>query len=378
MKIVTTQSDLSTALSAVAKAIPNRPSHPVLGCFYLSASRSAISVRGFDLRLGIEYNFDADVAEEGEIAIQARPFLDIVSRIPDEEVTLTTTQDPNDDDEPGVITLTSTSGRFQFHTMRPDDFPAFPVSDVTAVEVDAHVFARGVSAVEWSASTEETKQVLTGVQVWLRPDSLELAATDGHRLSVFKDYETGAENEIQIVVPAQAMREIRNAIKQQNPETFVLKCSSTHMEVQIGDRTLITTRLIEGAYPPYWQLIPQQFKGNITLDRGALKSAIVRLSVLANARNNVIRMECDRAQHTVAFAVEAQDVGAGREFMGATISEDPPELIAYNVKYLIDVVSAMQSNEVTFHLNGPTQPVIITPLSGEKLTILTMPVQLRD
>jgi DNA polymerase-3 subunit beta len=139
----------------------------------------------------------------------------------------------------------------------------------------------------------------------------------------------------------------------------------------------LTSRTLEGQYPAYRQLIPRQFERQITIERRLLLSAVERIAVLADQKNNIVKFSIDSINQELALSVDAQDVGSGRELMPAEVSGESIE-IAFNIKYLIDGLKALQSNQIQMQLNTATTPVILTPLGNLKMIYLIMPVQIRS
>ncbi len=452
MKLVCTQSDLNTNLSLVSRAVPSRPTHPVLGNVLLAADKETQQVRltAFDLSLGIQTSFVATVEESGEIAIPAKLLSDIVSRLPDGEVTLEdeegeaasngisaggrdSAQTAPKDLESGInaappqedriiVTLTSTSGRYQMRGMSAGEFPELPqVEAGIAVRLPTEALVEGLRGSLFATSSDETKQVLTGVHLTMQQDSLEFAATDGHRLAVVlttnqestDSVSGGVPEEVAVVtaggsqeqasntsaleftVPARALREIERMLgMRQSTDTVTLHFEQGQIVFQGGDQTLsdseagqtsgslplyyrLTSRTLEGQYPAYRQLIPRQFQRQITIERRQLLSSVERIAVLADQKNNIVKFSIDSVNQQLSLSVEAQDVGSGRESMPAQISGDSID-IAFNVKYLIDGLKALSTSDIQMQMNAANSPVILTPLGGLKMTYLIMPVQLRS
>ncbi|NEO86948.1 MAG: DNA polymerase III subunit beta [Spirulina sp. SIO3F2] len=387
MKLVCTQSDLNANLSLVSRAVPARPNHPVLGNILLIAEPDQVRLRAFDLSLGIETCFPATVTDPGKITLPAKTLGDIVSRLPDGELTLNHDHEADDNDpESTIVTLTAASGHYQLRSLNPDEFPELPtVDEGEAVSLPTEALSDGLRSTLFAASTEDTKLVLTGVHLLLGSEAIEFAATDGHRLAVVETPNVtpeGAEvltESLEFTVQARALRELERMLGQLGAdETVTLQADESQVVFELGKNLKLTSRKLEGAYPQYQQLIPTQFGNQVTIDRRQLQSALERISVLASARNNVVRCEIDQAKGEIALSVESQDVGSGREAIAAQITHAEPPEIAFNVRYLMDGLKALASNEITIHLNSPTQPVIFKPLSGLKMTYLAMPVQLRD
>lgn len=402
MKVICSQSDLNSNLSLVGRAVPSRPTHPVLGNVLLIADEQAqnVSLRAFDLSLGIQTSFPAQVEIGGKITLPAKTLNDIISRLPEGEITLT--QEESDDEGEGtLVRLISTSGRYQLRSLDAEEFPELPVvEDGESVLFPIEALNEGLRATLFAASNEEGKQVLTGVHVILSADAIEFAATDGHRLSVVEtlrdrgeevDRETEEAEEagdaeevgeviekFEVTIPARALREVEKILGMQNQEEGVmLKADDSQVIFELGNRRVVSRKL-EGAYPQYHQLIPQTFTNQVTVDRKQFQSALERISVLADSKNNVVRCAIDNENQEIFLSVESQDLGSGREAMSAQITSDEPPEIAFNVKYLMDGLKALSSQEITINLNAATQPVIFKPLGGLKMTYLAMPVQLRD
>ncbi|WP_448560480.1 DNA polymerase III subunit beta [Trichothermofontia sp.] len=383
MKLVCSQSDLSTHLSLVSRAVPSRPTHPVLANVLLAAdvATQRVSLTAFDLSLGIQTSFAAQVEAPGEITLPARLLGDIVSRLPAEsEITLGINSD-----QPTTARLSSRFGYYEVRGLGAEDFPELPLEQTgEAVPLPAEALLQGLRGSLFAASTDETKQVLTGVHLKVSQDGLEFAATDGHRLAVVEtenpQNETGAKSpvdEFAVTVPAKALRDLERMVETSKVgEPIALYFDQGQTVFQWGDQYL-TTRTLEGQYPNYRQLIPQQFSRQITVERKLLLGALERIAVLADQKNNVVKVTIDSTNQAITLSVEAPDVGSGEEKIPAQVSGEDLE-IAFNVKYLQDALKALPSTEIQLQCNQATSPAIVTPLGALKMTYLVMPVQIRS
>jgi DNA polymerase III subunit beta len=390
MKFVCTQHDLNINLALVSRAVSTRPTHPVLANIKLEASTNpdTIQLTGFDLSLGIQTNFSAQVAEAGILTLPAKLLNDIVAKLPSGEITL--------DDEAGenLVTITSDSGRYQVRGMSAEEFPELPsIEQGETNQLSATAFIDGLKGSLVACSQDESKQVLTGVYLKVEPERLEFAATDGHRLGIVEVYPNDADSEaggesdaesvvspsmgsFEVTVPAKALRELEKMLGSgQDEDRLGLQLEQGQVVFGWGDRKL-TTRTLEGKYPDYRLLIPKQFQRQITLDRKQLLSALERIAVLAD-QTNLVKFSIDSASQSIALSVESQDRGSGREALVGQVSGADLD-IAFNIKYLMDGLKTLLTQEITISLNGPLEPVILTPLGGVKMTYLVMPVQLRS
>lgn len=380
MKLICAQSDLSANLAIVSRVVPSRPSHPVLANVLLNADEKAqrVSLTGFDLSLGIQTSFEAQVETGGTLTLPAKLLNDIVSRLPDGDLTLEEAEDES------VVTLHSSSGRYQVRGMGAEEFPELPlVEEGQSAQLSPEMLIEGLRGSLFATSADETKQVLTGVHLRSAQDSVEFAATDGHRLAVVQAVEEATEaanpakQEIEVTVPAKAFRELERLLQaHQEDAAIALRFDPSQMVFELGYQR-VTSRLLEGQYPNYRQLIPTQFSRQATVDRRLLTGSLERIAVLADQKNNIVKLYLDSAKSELTLSVEAQDVGSGRETIPAQISGDDLE-IAFNVRYLLDGLKALPTAEVQLQCNTPTSPAVLSPIGGTKMTYLVMPVQIRS
>ncbi|MDX2228010.1 MAG: DNA polymerase III subunit beta [Leptolyngbyaceae cyanobacterium bins.349] len=393
MKLVCAQSQLSTNLSLVSRAVSTRPSHPVLANVLLIADEETqqIKLSAFDLSLGIQTSFPAQVEVSGKLTLPARLFTDIVSRLPDGEITLSTDLD-EETDPTYLTTITCASGRYQVRGLGAEDFPELPdVDEGHTVHLSAISLIDGLRNSLFSASPDEAKQVLTGVHLTLSDAGLEFAATDGHRLAIVetltpdveekpakstKKKDVDAEQTLDVTIPAKALQELTKLLDRQAEGAVSVKFDRGQAVFEWVDQRL-TTRLLEGQYPNYRQLVPKQFSHQATVERRLLLSAVERIAVLADQKNNIVKLTLNTAKETLSLSVDAPDVGTGEETLPAQITGEDL-IIAFNVKYLLDGLKTLNTAEIQMQFNTPTSPAIFTPLGGLKMTYLVMPVQVRS
>lgn len=403
MKLVCAQNSLSTHLSLISRAVPSRPSHPVLAnvLLHADAKTQQVHLSAFDLSLGIQTSFSAQVESGGTLTLPAKLLTDIISRLPDGEITLDAeTAEGNSSQETSPIaTITCATGRYQVRGMGAAEFPELPViEDGEVTHLQAGSLIEGLKGSLFSASTDETKQVLTGIHLSLQPDGLEFAATDGHRLAVVQTvnaedssdeaaaksgsqstkFPQAVENPaLNVTIPAKALRELERMLDaRQSAEPITVHFDQGQVVFEWSEQRL-TSRLLEGQYPNYRQLIPRQFSRQMTVERRLFLNALERIAVLADQKNNIVKLSLDCGNQEVALSVDAQDVGSGREAFPAQVSGDDMD-VAFNVKYLMDGLKVCNTSEVQLQLNTPTSPVILTPLGSVKMTYLVMPVQIRS
>lgn len=379
MKFVCPQNELNTHLSLVSRVVPARPSKPVLSNVLVKVDEEAqqVTLIGFDETMGIQTSFQATVEEPGELTLPAKLLESIIARLPSEDIAIQETQ------AEASVTITSSSGKYEVRGLSAEDYPSLPViEEGQAAKLSIEAISEGLKGSLFATSADETKQVLTGVHLLAEPDALEFAATDGHRLAVVKtsdesDGSADADAKMDVTVPAKALRDLERMLQTYaSAEPIALKFDRTQVVFELGNQ-ILTTRLLEGQYPNYRQLIPKQFERQVTIDRKLLTDALERIAVLADQKNNIVKLSLDSEAQTVAISVEAQEVGSGREVVAAQITGDALD-IAFNVRYLLDGLKALGTNEVQLQCNTATSPSIFIPLGELQMTYLVMPVQIRS
>ena len=364
MKTTCSQTELAAALSLVGRAVASRPSHPILANVLLTADAATgrLSVTGYDLSLGIQTTIPAAVETSGATTVPARLFGEIISRLPaDGPITLSAAAER--------MEISTLSGSYTVQQMPAEDFPDLPLGQTgTPITLQAADLSRGLRATLFAASTDESKQLLTGVHLELA-SSTEFAATDGHRLAVLtskSDAATGAS----ITVPGRALRELERMLTGSTVDMYVDRGQIVFIS---GDQVL-TSRSLDGTYPAYRSLIPPSFSRSVTTSRKGLAAALERVAVVADQHNNVVKLTVDPDRGEVVISADAQDVGSGSETVSAEIKGDAI-VIAFNARYLIDGLKAIAAEQVTLSCNAPTTPAVLS--GDEGYTYLVMPVQVK-
>ncbi|BAY52460.1 DNA polymerase III beta subunit [Thermostichus vulcanus NIES-2134] len=370
MKVVCSQSVLSSKLAPLSRVAPSNPSHPILANILLQAEGGRLGLSVFDLSLGMQIWLDAAVKVPGAITVSAKLFSEMVSRMPNRDIEITA--------EDTRVILDYGSGFFEIQGMSAEEFPALPtLEDVTPITLTAEALRRGLQGSLFAASTDENKQILSGLHVTFERDRLEFAATDGHRLAVtVTEQPAPAEPLSPITIPAKSLKDLERLMAKQDG-MVALRCDPTQVVFDIGNDARITSRLLEGQYPNYRQLIPKTFARQVTVERSALADALERVAILAAQKNNVVKINIDTEAQELKLSAEAPQLGSGEENLPAQISGESM-VVAFNVKYLLEGLKVMNSADVQLQLNGETQPAILLPLGEAQMKYLVMPIQIRS
>ncbi len=385
MEIVCNQNELNNAIQLVSKAVASRPTHPILANILLTADQGTnkISLTGFDLNLGIQTSFDANVKNSGAITIPSKLLSDIVNKLPS-ETPVSIEVDENSDN----ILIKSDRGSFNLKGIPSDDYPNLPfVESGTSLNIDPSSFLKALKLTIFASSNDDSKQLLTGVNFTFKKKYLESASTDGHRLSVVligneesvEDNENVSLNEenLSVTIPTRSLREIEKLLTLRSSENSIKLFYDKGQVVFISANHIITTRTLEGTYPNYSQLIPDDFSKFFTFNTKRLTEALERIAILADQQSSVVKIKLE--QNDLAFiSADAQDIGSANESIPVTYSGEKFD-IAFNVRYLLEGLRVISCEKVILKCNLSTTPAVFVPEDNlNSFTYLVMPVQVRS
>ena len=358
-------------LALPARAIPSRPSRPILGSLLLKAGEGSLAVTATDEVVIITTNTEVSVDRHGEICLPAKLLNDMVSR-------MAGVVHLNWDADISQATLTSLGSTYTISGHPGDDYPLVERAEGTTLTLDATTMAAALNFTLVTASTDEHKQILCGVHLQPAEDGLEAASTDGHRLSVFPAFlgQEGIEAFTPVTLPRKGLKGLGDHLAR-SKGTVTVTIHEQIVTFDMGD-LVFTTRLLEGQYPEYRRLIPTNFAVETLINRQAWIAALQRIGIVA--RNGIIR----HSWTDEGLLLEADSEGSsGRELVACEVTkgQDVPgtakEPMAFNGEYLLDGLNALASEQVILSRNTPTSPATLTA-PGSLQVYLVMPVQIRD
>ncbi len=385
MEIVCNQNEFNYAIQLVSKAVASRPTHPILANLLLTADEGTnkISLTGFDLNLGIQTSFDATVNKSGAITVPSKLLSEIVNKLPSETPVSLDVDESSDN-----ILIKSDRGSFNIKGISSDDYPSLPfVESGTSLNIDPSSFLKALKFTIFASSNDDSKQLLTGVNFIFNLKYLESAATDGHRLAVVlvdnkensdeqEDIVSNEEN-LSVTIPTRSLREIEKLVSLRSSENSIKLFYDKGQVVFISSNQIITTRTLEGSYPNYSQLIPDNFTKLFTFNTKKIIESLERIAVLADQQSSVVKIKLNEKDLALVSA-DAQDIGNASELVPVTFDFDQFD-IAFNVRYLLEGLKVISSENVIFKCNLPTTPAVLVPEDNmNSFTYLVMPVQVRS
>lgn len=381
MKFTCDREALVDRLVILARGVSSRGTLPVLSGILLQAQEGRLELFSTDLELSMKAVMAANVEESGDIVVPARLFTDVVRSLPAAEVNVES--GARDETGGGGVVVTALASRFELNAWAASDFPQTSTFDLSeSFSVSRVPFLETLSKVARAASRDDNRPILTGVLVAMDAHMLRMVATDSYRLAVKQtELEGGPGREVEATIPVKALTEVARLASGIESESIAVLVSENQALFGLGD-LVIATRLIEGQFPNYRQLLPDTFEHVVELDREAFVAVVRRVGLLAQ-KNAPLRLKFAGAQaeEPARLTVRAitQDVGQAEEHLDIEFSGEGFE-IGFNHLFLIEGMDGADGDKVAFKLSTPLRPGLITeavaPGEAEDYAYLIMPIRL--
>ena len=366
MRVVCGKDELAEKLAVVGRGVSTRTSVQILAGIMVRAAGGRLHLSATDMEISVRDSLEAQVEEEGAVVVPGRLLVDIVRLLPAGDVTLEHRADE------GVARLACGSASYQLNTYAAEDFPRLPeIEPESAFTVEREAFLDTISRVGRSASRDESRPVLTGILVRFEGDKLVMAATDSYRLSVKETtLPTGPGLELEAIVPARALQELARV--GQNAENDTIEIGVQENQIVFGvDGVWLTARRIDGQFPNYKQLLPEQFDAEVQLPREELLDVVRRTGLLAQ-RKSPLRLRFAEGELTVS--AQTQDVGEARESLPVGYAGEAME-IGFNAEFLRDGLESVTDDTVRIKLISPLRPGLLHGENDDFLYLI-MPIRL--
>jgi DNA polymerase-3 subunit beta len=367
MKVVTTKQALVECLGIVNKAVSSRSSIQVLSGVLVDAREEGAVLSATDMEISLKAPLAGRIEEVGSSVIPARIVTDIARSLPSGDVVM--------EQRPGQTEVEIQAGGsvFNLHSLPAADFPQLPTLSGERFMVSRGAFVETVDRVAPSASRDETRPVLTGVLVHIAKHLVRMVATDSYRLSVKETpLESSVTATLQAITPARTLIELSRIAAAMNEEAIAIVPAENQILFEIGGITLIS-RLIDGQFPNYKQLIPETFDYEVAVDRDEMLEAVRRVGLLAQ-KNAPLRLHF--SNNTLTVSAESQDVGKAHEAMPVQYSGEDLA-IGFNPEFLEAGVASVRESPVYLRFISPLRPGLIKG-SGDDFLYLVMPIRLND
>ena len=370
MKIRVERDALADAVAWSARTLPNRPSLPVLAGLVVEAAGDHISLSGFDYEVSTRAMVDADIESAGTTLVSGRLLADIARSLPAQPVVIAV--------EGSRAVITCGRASFTLPTLPIEDYPSMPSMPESSGTVDAAIFGHAVTQVAVAAGRDDTLPTLTGIRVEVDGSSIVLAATDRYRLAVREIDWSPVDSKVQteLLVPAKTLADTAKSLSGGSSVSLALPPDGERLMGFEGSNRRTTTRLLDGEFPKYRSLLPNESSTHASVDTAALIEAVKRVSLVAE-RNTPVRLTF--AHSEVSLRAGTGDDAQAEEALEAVIEGDDIE-IAFNPGYLLDGLAAINAATAQFAFTQATRPAVIVGVSDDgplhEYRYLLMPVRL--
>ncbi len=367
MKLTTGRDALFTQLQTVTRAASTRSAIQALSGVQVLAGPTGIELRATDMEIGLRVPLDGEVVREGAVVLPARLLVDVVRALPGSEVSVELRPAEQD------VELKGGNATFHIRTLRLEDFPPFPDADEgERVSVPADAFVATIAKVVRSASRDETRPVLTGILVSAAESELRMVATDSYRLAVKETaLEAPLDGTIEANVPNRALQELTRIVGASDGEPLQVSVRTNQVVFAVGG-TVLSSRLIDGQFPNYRQLLPDAYEHELRLTAGEVTDVVRRIALLAQ-KNAPLRLAFAEGELTVS--ARTPDIGEASETIPVPFSGEPLE-IGFNPDFLRDGLESVDSGDVLLKLISPLRPGLLSAADGSGFVYLLMPIRL--
>jgi DNA polymerase III subunit beta len=367
LKLTTKREDLVSKLSIVSRAVSTRAATQALSGILLNAAEGRVSLAATDLDLGLETTLEAEIESGGSVLLPGRLFAEVARSLAAEAVEIELREAERD------VEIRSGDSSFHLKVLPAEDFPNLPQPEAEpGLKIPAAALEESIELVARAASRDDMRPVLTGVFVSASGKEMTMVATDSYRLAVKRtELEAELGGELEANIPARALRELGRILASEGAGEASISLLANQAVFQAGS-ILLSTRLIDGQFPNFRQLLPESYEHDVRLTREDFLAVTRRVSQLAQ-RNAPLRLSFESGQLTVA--AETPDVGDARETMPVSFEGEALE-IGFNPEFLREGIESVAGEELLLRLISPLRPGLLQPVEGEDFRYLVMPIRL--
>jgi DNA polymerase-3 subunit beta len=373
MKLSCLQDNLSRGLGVVGRAVATRTTLPITNNVLLATDQSRLKLAATNLEMAISYWLGAKVEEEGAITVPARLITEFVSSLPNEKIDIALA--------PKTKTLGLKCARFEARISGVDakDFPPIPpVGEGITTKVEVEALRQGISHVVFAAATEESRPVLTGIDARFEDSLLTLAAADGFRLAVYKlPLATPIKEKIEVIIPSRTLAELNRLIADGDEAVDITVNPNKSQALFRSKNIELVSQLVQGTFPQYSQLIPQSYKTRAVVDVAEFLRATKTASIFARDGSGIVRLVMaggsDVTPGRMTISARSEEIGEDTGEIDAIVTGEEAK-IAFNGKYLTDVLGVLGETQVALETTSPSSPGVLRPVGTDNYVHVVMPM----
>ncbi len=366
MKLTCDKNDLLDGVNTVLKAVSTRTTLQILQCILLQATEDGFKLISNDLELGIESIVDSNIIETGSVAIDARIFSEIVKKLPDSEVEITV-------DETNLTKIVAEKSEFNIPGQAGSEFIHLPqITRSYSISIPQTVLKDMIQQTIFSIAVKEIKPVLTGELLELKDNRLGLVSVDGYRVSIRNTVFDDTYENTSVVVPGKTLSEISKILTSDEADMVTIYFSEKHVLFEL-EGSIVVSRLLEGDFPNYEQIFSADYDTLITVDKKKLQSSIERAALIAReSKKSPIKLEISKDTLLITSNTELGNVHEEIEIE----QEGQPLEIAFNPRYMIEALKAIEDEKICLQFTNAVNPCIIRQVEGDDYKYLILPIRL--
>jgi len=374
MKLSVSKDEMQEKLANIQNIVEKKNTMPILSHFLLNAGKKGSYIIATDIETALKEPLDVSVEKEGKICIPARKLFEIVREI-EGDVSFETVDEQ-------WLKVRSGASDFRLACLPPGDFPAWPSElgggNIEELTVDAPMLLEMIERTIYSAGESDTRYTLNGLLFHVKPEnkSFTVVGTDGHRLAIIvKESDSVPKEEKRIIIPRKAVSELRRFLPsdgKEEKEKVKITIGEKHLLFAVG-KIQFLTRLIEGSYPNYENVIPKANEKRMSIGKDAFAKVLRRVSIMSRERASAVRFDLEEDKLTVSSS--SPDLGEAKEEVGVDYKGEKVSL-GFNAKYVLDVLGAISSEKVVLELQDSLSPVLVKEDGNEAYKCVIMPMRI--
>ena len=365
MKVICARKDLYEGVQTAGRAVSPRTSLPILGHLLMTAEEDRLRISATDLEIGMECVVEAKVEEPGSLTVPAKVFTEFLAALPETDVAISV-------DESNTVSVKCGTSDFAILALPPEEFPMLPeVREEVSFTIEHDAVREAIRKTSFAISQDESRAILTGILMQVAESGLKLVATDTHRLCGEDSPLVESHGTVNAIVPGRALNELTRIVPE-GAGTVEVGIASSQIKFKIGD-TILISRLIEGQFPNFEKVVPKEHNRKLTIPTEQLLQSVKRVAIVARENNNRTILSTEGG--TLTLTAESGSVGKAHEEV-EVIREGEDVKVAFNAKYLLDVLGVIDTEAIEVELTGEVSPAVIRPQGQDNYTYVLMPMQL--
>lgn len=370
MKLKIKKDEILKGLQRIQGVVDKKNTMPILSNMLLVADGKGIEIIATDLEIGLRGRYAADVEKPGAVTVSAKKMFEIVRELPEEDIHIRV-------EEGNWVKIVSGHSQFKLVGLPKEEYPSMPdVAEEGMITMDGETLRDMIKKTLYAAGENDARYVLNGLYVHLSPAkgglNIRMVGTDGHRLSMIDRVVDAKHKEESVIVPKKAMLEIRRLLEEDSSqEGFQMGFSKNHALFK-RDGLVMVSKLIDGNYPNYQQVLPTQNTKKVAVSKDIFTHAVKRVSILSKEKTNAVKLQLEK--NTLLLSTNNPEVGEANEelsidYTGESIS------IGFNSRYLMDVLMAMDRDTITLELNDSLSPCLVKEEGNDAYKCVVMPMR---